>query len=166
MERTLWVRQDNERRKGRKGRKLPATIRRVGFVNDINHLRVRCGSRFAPLGMAETGGNRRKLPAKTLREKLSGVLLSQPRGAPQGADWRNACGNCGNCHLTFPPGARDSLSVPTNRRTTSSWMVAASTIWAIGTDSLAARRLQLSHRRPRGEADRTPAPTAKPAMTN
>jgi hypothetical protein len=77
------VRQENERRKGRKGRKLPATIRRVGFVNDINHLDGRCGRRFAPLGMAETGGNRRKLPAKTLREKLSAVLLSHPRGAPQ-----------------------------------------------------------------------------------
>jgi hypothetical protein len=62
---------------------LPATIRRVGFVNDINHLDVHCGSRFAPLGMVETGGNRRKLPAKTLREKLSAVLLSHPRGAPQ-----------------------------------------------------------------------------------
>jgi hypothetical protein len=57
MERTLWVRQENERRKGRKGRKLPATIRLVGFVNDINHLDARCGSRSAPLGMAETGGN-------------------------------------------------------------------------------------------------------------
>jgi hypothetical protein len=57
MERTLWVRQENERRKGRKGRKPPATIRRVGFVNDINHLDGRCGRRFAPLGMAETGGN-------------------------------------------------------------------------------------------------------------
>src|SRR5260370_4275656 len=102
MERTLWVRQENERRKGRKGRKLPATIRRVGFVNDINHLDRRCGSRSAPLGMAETGGNRRKLPAKTLREKLSAVLLSHPRGAPQGAYWRNACGNFGNCHLTSP----------------------------------------------------------------
>jgi hypothetical protein len=56
MERTLWVRQENERRKGRKG-ETPATIRRVGFVNDINHLDVLCGSRFAPLGMAETGGN-------------------------------------------------------------------------------------------------------------
>jgi hypothetical protein len=54
MERTLWVGQENEQRKGRK---LPATIRGVGFVNYINHLGVRCGSRFAPLGMAETGGN-------------------------------------------------------------------------------------------------------------
>jgi hypothetical protein len=54
MERTLWGRQETERRKGRK---LPATIRRVGFVNHINHLDARCGSRFAPLGMAETGGN-------------------------------------------------------------------------------------------------------------
>src|SRR5260370_25713587 len=44
---------------------------------------------FAPLGVAETGGNRRKLPAETLLEKRSAVLLSQPRGAPQPADWRN-----------------------------------------------------------------------------
>jgi hypothetical protein len=80
MERILWVRQENERRKGRKGRKLPATIRRIGFVNDINHLDMRYGSRFAPLGMAETGGNSLQ---KTLLEKLSAVLLSQPRGALQ-----------------------------------------------------------------------------------
>ncbi|MEA2809125.1 MAG: hypothetical protein QOG78_3918 [Rhodospirillaceae bacterium] len=53
----LWVRQENDRRKGRKGRKLPATIRRVGFVNDIKYVDVPCGSRFAPLGVAETGGN-------------------------------------------------------------------------------------------------------------
>jgi hypothetical protein len=63
MERTLWVdctpwmRQENERRKGRKGRKPPATIRGARFINDISHLDVRCGSRFGPLGMAETGGN-------------------------------------------------------------------------------------------------------------
>ena len=56
-ERILWVRQQNDGRKGRKGRKLPATIRRVGFVNDINHLDVRYGGRFAPLAVAETGGN-------------------------------------------------------------------------------------------------------------
>src|SRR6267154_5661171 len=57
LERILWVRQKNDRRKGRKGRKPPAAIRHVGFVNDINHLDVHCGSRFAPLGAAETGGN-------------------------------------------------------------------------------------------------------------
>jgi hypothetical protein len=55
------VRQQNDRRKGRKGRKLPATIRRVGFVNDINHLDVHGGSRSTPLGVAETGGNLQKL---------------------------------------------------------------------------------------------------------
>jgi hypothetical protein len=68
QERTLWVRRENERRKGRKGRKPPAAIQRVGFVNDINHLDVRGGGRFAPLGVAET---------------------PYP-------DWRIACGNCGN----------------------------------------------------------------------
>jgi hypothetical protein len=57
LERSLLARQENERRNGRKGRKLPATIQCVGFVNDINHLDVHCGSRFAPLGVAETGGN-------------------------------------------------------------------------------------------------------------
>ena len=57
LEPALWVRQENDRRKGRKGRKLPATIRRFGFVNDLNHLYVYCGGRFAPLGVAETGGN-------------------------------------------------------------------------------------------------------------
>src|SRR5882672_5297937 len=103
LERTLWVRQENDRRKGRKGRKLPATIRRVGFVNDINRLDAHCGGRFAPLGVAETGGNRRKPPAKTLLEKLSGVLMSHPRGALQVHSKLNmpiACGNCGNW---FPP---------------------------------------------------------------
>jgi hypothetical protein len=52
LERPLWVRQENERRKGRKGRILLATIRRVRFVNDINHVDVHGGSRFA-LGAAE-----------------------------------------------------------------------------------------------------------------
>jgi hypothetical protein len=81
LEPAPWVRQQNEGRKGRKGRKPPATIRRVGFVSDINHPDVRCGGRFAPLAAAETGGNWRKPPAETLLEKLSAVLLSQPRGA-------------------------------------------------------------------------------------
>jgi hypothetical protein len=83
LECTLWVRQQNERRKGRKGRKPPARIRRVGFVNDISNLDVRCGGRFAPLGVAETGANWRILPAETLLEKLSAILLSHPRGAVQ-----------------------------------------------------------------------------------
>jgi hypothetical protein len=47
----------NRQRKGRKGRKPPATFRRVGFVNDFKHVDVHGGSRFAPLGVAETGGN-------------------------------------------------------------------------------------------------------------
>jgi hypothetical protein len=80
LERTLWVGQENERRKGRKGRKLPATIRRIGFVNDINHVDERYRRRFAPPGLAETGGNWRKLPARTLLEKLSAVSLSHSRG--------------------------------------------------------------------------------------
>src|SRR5260370_27623379 len=110
MERPLWVRQDNERRKGRKGRKLPATIRRVGFVNDINHLRVRCGSRFAPLGRAETGGNRRK-PAETpcknsARETVRSFVVSA-KGCTPRSRLAERLRNCGNCHLTFPPGARD-----------------------------------------------------------
>jgi hypothetical protein len=78
LERTPWVRQENDQRKGRKGRKPPATIRRVRFVNDFNHVDGRCGSRFAPLGAAETGGNSLQ---NTLIWKLSAVLLSQPRGA-------------------------------------------------------------------------------------
>jgi hypothetical protein len=81
LEPTLWVRQQNDGRKGRKGRKPSATIRRVGFVNDINHPDVRCASRFAPLAAAETGGNWRNPPAETLLEKLSAVSLSHPRGA-------------------------------------------------------------------------------------
>ena len=60
---------ENDRRKGRKG--PPATFRRIGFTNDINHVDGRAGGRFAPLGVAETGGNWRKLPAETQREKLS-----------------------------------------------------------------------------------------------
>jgi hypothetical protein len=83
MERTLWSRQENERRKGRKGRKPPAKIGRVEFTNGFNGLECTLGNRSAPLGVAETGGNRRKLPAKTRLEKLSTVLLSQPRGAPR-----------------------------------------------------------------------------------
>jgi hypothetical protein len=85
LEPAPWARQQNDRRKGRKGRKPPATIRCVGFVNDINHPDVRCGGRFEPLGVAETGENWRKLPAETLLEKLSAVLLSHPRGALQPA---------------------------------------------------------------------------------
>jgi len=91
----LWVRQENDRRKGRKGRKLPATIRRVGFVNDINHLDVHCGSRFAPLGAAETGGNSvQKLcsricpyfPCLTLgvhSNALIGILLAETAETPR-----------------------------------------------------------------------------------
>jgi hypothetical protein len=55
------VKEENERRKGRKGRKLPASIRRLGFVNDINHLDGHGRGRFAPLGAAESGGKRRKV---------------------------------------------------------------------------------------------------------
>jgi len=80
--------------------------------------------------LAETGGN-------SLQKLCSRNCLVSSKGWPPRADWRNACGNCGNCHLTHP-GARASRAVPTNLRTTSSWMVAASTIWTIGTDSLAA----------------------------
>jgi hypothetical protein len=61
-------------------RKLPATIRCVGFVNDINHLDLRCGTQVAPLGMAETGGNSlQELPART----FLAVLPSPPKGALQ-----------------------------------------------------------------------------------
>ena len=112
----------------------PCKIRRVGLVNDINELQARCGNRFAPLGMAGTSGNGGNSLQRLCPEKPSAVLPSHPRAA----DWHNACGNCGKCHLTIPPGARNSRAVPTSRRTTSSWMEAASTIWAIGTDSLAA----------------------------
>src|SRR5260370_25713588 len=61
MDRTLWVRQENERRKGRKGRKPPAKIQRVEFVNDINHLECTLRQpvlrRSAWRKLAETGGN-------------------------------------------------------------------------------------------------------------
>ncbi|HEY6715488.1 MAG TPA: hypothetical protein VI232_04030 [Reyranella sp.] len=77
QERTLWVRRENERRKGRKGRKPPAAIQRVGFVNDINHLDVHGGGRFAPLGVAETGGNRRKLHTRI------GVSLAEIAETPE-----------------------------------------------------------------------------------
>jgi hypothetical protein len=77
QERTLWVRRENERRKGRKGRKPPASIQRVGFVNDINHLDVHGGGRFAPLGVAETGGN--SIPGLAYRlRKLRKPLKSKP----------------------------------------------------------------------------------------
>jgi hypothetical protein len=75
----LWVRRENDRRKGRKGRKLPVTIRRVGFVNDINHLDVRCGGRFAPLGVAETGGNRRN-PCKNFARETARSVAVSPKG--------------------------------------------------------------------------------------
>src|ERR1700682_4581383 len=90
LERILWVRHKNDRRKGRKGRKPPAAIRHVGFVNDINHLDVHCGSRFAPLGAAETGGNRRKLRAEALLENLSVFSLSHLGGPLKCLDWHIA----------------------------------------------------------------------------
>src|SRR5580704_716619 len=68
-ERFLWVRQQNERRKGRKGRK-PRILRKWGPFRRWREA-------------AETGGNWRKLRAETLLEKLSAVLLSHPRGAVQ-----------------------------------------------------------------------------------
>ena len=80
LERTLRVKLEKGRRKGRKGRKLPATIRRVGFFNNINHLDARCGGRFAPRSVAETGGNWRKPPAETLLGKLSAILQCHCRG--------------------------------------------------------------------------------------
>ena len=45
---------------------------------------------------AETGGNWRKPPAETLLDKLSGVLLSHPTGAPHSFNTDIACGNCEN----------------------------------------------------------------------
>ena len=68
------------------------------------------------------------------------IFAVSPKGCTPVADWRITSGNCGNflkCHLIFS-GARLYRAVPVSRRTTSSWMAAASTIWAIGTDSLAA----------------------------
>ncbi len=93
LERTLRVKLEKGRRKGRKGRKLPATIRRAGFVNDINRLCGRCRCRYASPGVAETGGNWRKLPATTSLEKRSAVSLSHFRGVQN--DYRTT-GNTGN----------------------------------------------------------------------
>ena len=112
----------------------PCKIRRVIFVKYINYFHARCRR---PLGAARYGGNLAETAEPPCRNLPGEILQSHPRSP----DWHNACGNCGNCEecpLTYPPGARDSRAVPTNRRTTSSWMAAASTIWAIGTDSLAA----------------------------
>src|SRR5258708_6246825 len=67
LEPTLWARQQNDRRKGRKGRK-PRILRKWGPLRRWREA-------------AETGGNWRKPPAGTLLEKLSAVLPSQPRGA-------------------------------------------------------------------------------------
>jgi hypothetical protein len=53
MERTLWVTGKRAAERAQTACNDPG----AGFVNDINHLDVRCGSRFAPHGMAETGGN-------------------------------------------------------------------------------------------------------------
>lgn len=58
----------------------PAKFRRVEFINHINNLDARHGSRFTPLGLAETGGNWRKPPPKI----LSAVLLPRPKGVPIG----------------------------------------------------------------------------------
>ena len=69
LEPALWARQQNDRRKGRKGRK-PRILRKWGPFRRWREA-------------AETGGNWRKPPAGTLLEKLSAVLLSQPRGALQ-----------------------------------------------------------------------------------
>jgi hypothetical protein len=90
---------ENDRRKGRKGRKPPATFRRVGFTNDINHVDGRGGGRFAPLGVAETGGNWRKLaetPCRNSARETVRIFLSHFWGAPQWLDISIACGNCGN----------------------------------------------------------------------
>ena len=67
LEPALWVRHQNEGRKGRKGRK-PRIVRKWGPFRRWREA-------------AETGGNWRKPPAGTQLEKLSAVLLSQPRGA-------------------------------------------------------------------------------------
>jgi len=69
LEPASWARQQNDRRKGRKGRK-PRILRKWGPFRRWREA-------------AETGGNWRKPPAGTLLEKLSAVLLSQPRGALQ-----------------------------------------------------------------------------------
>jgi hypothetical protein len=80
QEPALWVRQENDRRKGRKGRKLPATIRRFGFVNGINHLSVHGAAglrRSARRKLAETGGN--SIPGLAYRlRKLRKSLKSGP----------------------------------------------------------------------------------------
>ena len=82
LEPASWARQQNDRRKGRKGRK-PRILRKWGPFRRWREA-------------AETGGNWRKPPAGTLLEKPSAVLPSHPRGPLQSPDWGIACGNCGN----------------------------------------------------------------------
>jgi len=55
------VRTEKVRREYRKYRKPLAGIRRARFINDIRRFGVSAGGRFAPDGLAEMGGNWRKL---------------------------------------------------------------------------------------------------------
>jgi hypothetical protein len=104
LERTLRLRRQTDRRKGRKGRKLPAPLRRVGFVNDINHL----DAPWQPDCAARRGGNRRKLaetPCKnSARDTVRGFTVSLLGSTPVQNDYRTT-GNTGNS----PGSSRDWL---------------------------------------------------------
>jgi hypothetical protein len=69
LEPASWARQQNDRRKGRKGRK-PRILRKWGPFRRWREA-------------AETGGNWRKPPAGPLLEEPSAVLPSHPRGPLQ-----------------------------------------------------------------------------------
>src|SRR5258708_5095721 len=85
LERILWVRQQNDRRKGRKGRK-PRILRKWGLFRRWREA-------------AETGGNWRKLAETACRNSARETVRIFPVslwGPLQSPDWRIACGNCGN----------------------------------------------------------------------
>ena len=82
LEPALWMRQQNDGRKRRKGRKP----RIVGKWGPFRRGRE----------AAETGGNWRKPPCtNSARETVCSFAVSATRGTPP-CDWHIASGNCGN----------------------------------------------------------------------
>src|SRR5580704_15965186 len=75
LERTLWVGQENERRKGRKGRKPPAPIWCVGFRQRYQSFSTCAAAAGLPRpARRKPGANRRKLaetPCRNSARQLS-----------------------------------------------------------------------------------------------
>src|SRR5258708_24158804 len=79
LERTLWVEQENERRKGRKGRKPPTPIRCVGFRQRYQSFSMcAAAAGLRRLARRKPGANRRKVAETPFRISARGARNCPP----------------------------------------------------------------------------------------